>query len=188
MLRHGQDGQGYFIELKKSYDELKKEVGGHRFIHNPMNDRKGKTHTSLVRVYLVEEKDFKSEVKKDDCRITQFSGTGPGGQRKNKAMTSVRVLHIPSGIMKTCQGRNMNDNIEFALNEIQKELDLKSFGDKVQYTAEQSKLSGCGAREDKIRTYRINDNVVINHLDEKRISYKDFQKGKINLFWASKTS
>lgn len=153
-----------------------------------MNDRKGKTHTSLVRVYLVEEKNFKSEVRKEDCRITQFSGTGPGGQRKNKAMTSVRVLHLPSGIMKTCQGRNMNDNIDSALAEIQKEMDKIVLGEKIQHKANQSKLSGSGAREDKIRTYRINDNLVINHLDGKTLSYKEIIKGKINRFWIDKTS
>jgi len=117
--------------------------------------------------------------------VDWFSGTGKGGQKRNKSQTSCRVKHIPTGFIETRQGRsriqNFNDAKEALIKKLDDYINEKNY---IIISNVKRKQVGSGMRGDKIRTIRFQDDQVINHKNNKTMSAKKYMKGFINEIWS----
>ena len=163
---------------------LDNEPGGHRIQRIPPTERKGRVHTSTVTVSVLEKQIKNLVISDNDLRIEWYSGTGAGGQHRNKKQNSCRLTHIPSGMVITAQGRSRDDNLRTAKAEIFKRLDeqtgLVMASDIGSIRREQV---GSGMRGDKVRTYRFQDDQVVDHQTGKRASCEKVLRGYFNLLW-----
>ena len=154
----------------------------------PANDRKGRVHTSTVTVAVLNPTATRHDSKLDqradsDFRIEWYSGTvGAGGQHKNKHANSARITHIPTGIVRTAQGRQRETNKRDAMTALIGELDrLKKEGTNTSLSAERRAQTGSGMRGDKIRTMRYQDDITTDHRTGKTASTKRIMKGQFDL-------
>lgn len=163
---------------------MKKEVGGHRFQRVPPTERNGRVHTSSVKVALIDAKLEKTELLDSDLKVSWFSGTGKGGQRKNKVQTCCRMVHIPTGISETrTSGRSREANYEDCKSSIQEKIKLLDSNALNQLKSSQYKESGSGQRGDKIRTIRFQDNQAWDERTGKIITAKAYMNGGMKEFW-----
>jgi peptide chain release factor 1 len=136
----------------------------------------------MVSVIVKNETQF--VFNEDDCVIEWFSGTGSGGQHRNKHQNCCRVIHTPSGLVETRQGRSRDSNRKQAMEALQNRL---SNHHKTQFHDEtniiQREQMGSGMRGDKIRTYRFQDNQVTDHNSNKTADLKKVMKGNFDLLW-----
>ena len=125
-----------------------------------------------------------SQISDDDFRIEWFSGTGKGGQHRNKKQNSCRVVHIPTGIVEARQGRKRETNLREAKEAILKRLqnaENEQAADTVSSIRKQQ--MGSGMRGDKIRTYRFQDDRVQDHVSNKSAKCSKVMKGYFDLLW-----
>lgn len=129
-----------------------------------------------------------SEARQDDVNIDfkklqwKFSrGTGPGGQHKNKTDTAVRLTHVPTKIVVTCDGRSQADNKKNALAVLRTKLKQMML-DKQREMRDTTRKTqaGSGMRGDKRRTIRVRDNKVVDHILNKKTSYKEYVRGNLS--------
>lgn len=164
---------------------LDNEPGGHRIQRVPPTERKGRVHTSTVTVAVIDSKTVTQTIRESDLRIEWYSGTGAGGQHRNKHQNSARITHIPTGIVVTAQCRSRQNSLEQALTAITQQVEAVA---RNKYNSEQAsdrKLQvGSGMRGDKIRTYRFQDDRVQDHLTEKIASVKKIMAGNFDLLWS----
>lgn len=167
---------------------LTKEAGGHRIQRVPPTEKRGRVHTSTVTVAVLD-----SNVKVDnrylrreleDFQIEWFSGTGKGGQHRNRHKNSCRVIHTPTGITEARQGKERESNKKLAFDAINKRLDelMNSEAHGIQSDIKKDQV-GSGMRGDKIRTIRFQDNQVKDHRTGKTIQASRFMKGHIKDIW-----
>lgn len=168
---------------------LDNEPGGHRIQRVPPTERKGRVHTSTVTVAVIDrdEEIGSSTIPQDDLKIEWYSGTGAGGQHRNKHQNSCRITHLPSGIVATAQCRSRQNSYEEAMAAIQHRVDTEF---KRQYNSNiasnRRQQVGSGMRGDKIRTYRFQDDSVQDHLTNKRANCSSVLKGNFDLLWPKK--
>jgi len=119
-----------------------------------------------------------------DFKIEWYSGTGCGGQNRNKILSSCRLTHLPSGIVKTAQTRSRQNSLRLAKESLVAELDqqmgLENFMISNSIRSDQV---GSGMRGDKIRTYRFQDDVVQDHQTGKRHLTSKVLAGNFDLLW-----
>jgi peptide chain release factor 1 len=123
-------------------------------------------------------------IKESDLRIEWYSGTGAGGQHRNKHQNSARVTHIPTGIVATAQCRSRENSLAEAMQTIQKRVDAiikESYNNDLASNRKQQ--VGSGMRGDKIRTYRFQDDTVKDHVSDKTASVKKVLAGNFDLLW-----
>lgn len=141
-------------------------------------------HTSTVTVAVIDPTVIAIEVKDNDLKLEWFSGTGCGGQHKNKHQNSCRLTHIPTGITQTAQTRSRENSFKLAHTELIKLVNEKIRGAKTEETSAIRKNQvGSGMRGDKMRTYRFQDDVVKDHATNKSSSVKKVMAGNFNLLW-----
>ena len=117
-----------------------------------------------------------------DVRVDWFSGTGKGGQHRNKRQNSCRVTHLDTGYMEMRQGRSRRANLEEALNALANRIAVEGAAQaRSQVRTRKREQLGSGARGDKIRTYRFHDDVVVDHRTGRKASLKKIMKGKLEL-------
>ncbi len=149
-----------------AFSRLKHESGGHRVQRVPTTETSGRIHTSAATVaVLPEAEDVEIEIDSNELRIDIFHSGGHGGQNVQKVATAVRITHIPTGIVSTCQDeRSQLKNKDRAMSVLRTRLLDLAISKQQQETAQSRKSQvGSGDRSEKIRTYNFPQNRVTDH-------------------------
>lgn len=132
----------------------------------------------------VKSNDVYSKRNDDDFKVEWFSGTGKGGQRRNKVKSSCRLTHIPTGIIKSAQTRKRTTSYATAKAEVETLLDQHALDDLANtQNNSRRQMMGSGQRADKCRTYRFQDDVVVDHNSNKSVKCSKIMKGGFDLLW-----
>lgn len=119
-----------------------------------------------------------------DLRIEWYSGTGAGGQNRNKVMNSCRITHVPTGTVATAQTRDRISSLKLATDDITKRVcGYYDAAINLEIAVNRKAQVGTGMRGDKVRTYRFQDDVVSDHRTNKRGSVKKVLNGNFDLLW-----
>lgn len=119
-----------------------------------------------------------------DFYVEWFSGTGKGGQKRNKSQSCCRLYHLPTGLCETRQGRSRMNNENDAKQALIKLLDNASSSETAATNSKIRKDQvGSGMRGDKIRTIRFQDDQITDHRNGKTITAKKFMRGHMDLLW-----
>ncbi|UHA76026.1 peptide chain release factor 1 [Paenibacillus sp. 481] len=156
----------FMISGKGAYSKLKYESGAHRVQRIPATESGGRIHTSTSTVGVMPEIDeIEVEISDKDIRIDTFCSSGAGGQSVNTTKSAVRVTHIPTGIMATCQdGKSQNDNKAKALQVLRARIfDIKRQEEEAKYAGERKSKVGTGDRSERIRTYNYPQSRITDH-------------------------
>jgi peptide chain release factor 1 len=163
---------------------LENEPGGHRIQRVPPTERKGRVHTSTVTVAVVDPNRPVVTVCESDLRIEWYSGTGAGGQYRNKHQNSCRITHIPTGTVAKSECRSRTNSQAEAMAAIQKRVDqILQNKYNNDLASDRKSQVGSGMRGDKIRTYRFQDDRVQDHITGKTGSVKKVLAGNFDLLW-----
>ncbi len=170
LLSFHETGIGGFKEIifavKGPYSRLKYESGVHRVQRVPITESSGRIHTSTATVAVLPEVDeVEVKIDPDDLRIDVYGASGPGGQHMQKSATAVRITHLPTGMIVTCQSqRSQLQNRTRALAILRARL-YEQEEQKQQEQLDERRRSqvGTGERAEKIRTYNFPQNRVTDH-------------------------
>lgn len=156
----------FSVSGKGAYSKLKYESGAHRVQRIPATESGGRIHTSTSTVAVMPEVDeVEVEIFDKDIRVDTFCSSGAGGQSVNTTKSAVRVTHIPTGIMATCQdGKSQNDNKAKALQVLRARIyEIKRQEEEAKYAGERKSKVGTGDRSERIRTYNYPQSRVTDH-------------------------
>lgn len=150
----------------------------------PPTERKGRVHTSLVTVAITTEVKLEFKLNEADVKVEWYSGTGAGGQHRNKHQNSCRLTHKATGIIATSQQRSRENSYDEAWKQLEARITALEHS-KVSGKAADVRAAqiGNGNRGEKIRTYALQHGVVKDHRSDMQVSADLILKsGKFDLF------
>lgn len=156
----------FMIKGKGAYSRMKFESGTHRVQRVPVTESQGRIHTSAVTVaVLAEVEDVDIQIPESDIRIEVFKSAGAGGQNVQKNSTAVRLIHLPTGMVITCQDeRSQLQNKTRAMSILRARLfDMEQQKRQEALDATRRSMIGTGDRSEKIRTYNYPQSRVTDH-------------------------
>lgn len=154
------------IKGKRVWSYLKWESGVHRVQRIPKTESSGRIHTSTATVAVLPEvDDVEIHIELKDLKIEAFGASGPGGQNVNRNYTAIRVTHIPTGIVVSCQDeKSQHRNKEKALRILRARLYEMAEREQIEkISKDRRKQVGTGERAEKIRTYNFIQGRVTDH-------------------------
>ena len=156
----------FALDAKGAYSKLKFESGVHRVQRVPATESSGRIHTSTITVAVLPEvDDVEIDINPSDLEIDTYRSGGAGGQHVNKTESSIRISHVPSGIVVTCQDeRSQHKNKEKAMKILRSKLfDMMQAEQNSKLAQERKSQVGTGDRSERIRTYNYAQGRVTDH-------------------------
>ncbi len=156
----------FMISGESVYSHMKYESGAHRVQRVPATESQGRIHTSTATVLVMPEaEDVDIEVSMNDIRVDTFCSSGPGGQSVNTTKSAVRLTHVPTGIVVSCQdGKSQHENKANALKVLKARIYDSILQERLEAEGEERRSKiGTGERSEKIRTYNYPQNRVTDH-------------------------